>query len=138
MAEAVFRHKVARAGLDDEIAIDSAGTGFWHSGEPPHRGTRRVLEEKGVSHAGITARQITLDDLNRFDYLITMDEANYDDVLALGEARGKVRPLLSYAPELGIREVPDPYYTGNFNAVYAMVDSACEGLLAALRAENGL
>ena len=138
MAEAIFRHKVAQAGLADRISADSAGTGHWHTGEPPHRGTRLVLEHFGVSAAGITARQIAPDDLNRFDYVITMDDANYDNVLAIGEARGKVRPLLSYAPELGIREVPDPYYSGNFNAVYKMTDSACEGLLAAIRVEHDL
>lgn len=34
MAEAVFRHKVKEAGLEDKIFVDSAGTGHWHVGQP--------------------------------------------------------------------------------------------------------
>ena len=43
MAEAVFRHQVKEAGLEDAISIDSAGTGDWHIGHPPHQGTRDIL-----------------------------------------------------------------------------------------------
>jgi protein-tyrosine phosphatase len=138
MAEAVFRHKVAQVGLADGIEVDSAGTGYWHVGEPPHRGTRRTLEEKGISSAGMAARQMEVADLDLFDYILTMDETNLADVLSLGPSRAVVRPLLSYAPDLGLTEVPDPYYTGGFEGVYHLVDRACDGLLAALRSDHDL
>ena len=48
MAEALMRHKVENAGLADKISIDSAGLGAWHVGEPPHRGTRQVLDKAGI------------------------------------------------------------------------------------------
>lgn len=134
MAEAILRHKVAEAGLAARVTVDSAGTGDWHAGEPPHRGTRGILTAKGISHAGMTARQITANDLETFDYILTMDDANLGNVRRMGVARGVVRPLLEYAPDLGHAEVPDPYYDNRFADVYRMVDIACDGLLAEIRA----
>jgi protein-tyrosine phosphatase len=138
MAEAVFRHKVRAAGLESRIEADSAGTGSWHAGEPPHRGTRRLLDEKGIDYAGMCARQLTTDDLDSFDYILTMDDANLAGVRGLGPARGVVRPLLKYAPMAGVTEVPDPFYTGGFEGVHALIDEACDGLLEAIRREHRL
>lgn len=141
MAEAVFRHKVKEAGLDGQIEVDGAGTGDWHIGATPHRGTRRILDERGVSYAGMTARQILDTDLDEFDYILTMDAMNLADVHALRAAsdyKAVVRPLLEYAPHLNLTEVPDPYYTGGFEGVYQMIDAACDGLLAAIRRDHRL
>src|SRR4051812_26586452 len=76
MAEAVFLHKVKAAGLDGEISADSAGTGNWHVGAPPHSGTRRILSAKGIAYEG-RARQLSRSDLDSFDYILTMDEQNF-------------------------------------------------------------
>ncbi|GAY76946.1 low molecular weight protein tyrosine phosphatase [Sporolactobacillus inulinus] len=46
MAEAVMRAKIAAIGLDQKITVDSAGTGNWHVGEPPHQGTQRELKKR--------------------------------------------------------------------------------------------
>lgn len=141
MAEAVFMHKVRQAGLQNEIEADSAGTGNWHAGNPPHRGTLQVLRAHHIEYQG-RARQIELDDLDTFDYILTMDESNLANVRALEAERkpGKavIRPFLEYAPHSGFREVPDPYYTGGFDGVYKLVDEAASGLLAAIRVEHGL
>ena len=138
MAEAVLRHKVREAGLEARISVDSAGTGHWHAGEPPHHGTRRLLDRYAVSYEGMRARQITPDDLHTFDYVLTMDDQNLEDVRAMAQGRAKVAPLLSFAPDLGVAEVPDPYYTGGFVGVYSMIDAACDALLATVRRDHGL
>lgn len=137
MAEGIFRHKVAAAGLSEKIEADSAGTGDWHVGEPPHAGTRRALAANDVEYRH-RARQITPDDLLACDYVLTMDDANLRAVQRLGAARGTLKPLLDYAPRQPLREVPDPYYTGDFDGVYKLLDTATEGLLAAIRQERGL
>ncbi|MBC8136767.1 MAG: low molecular weight phosphotyrosine protein phosphatase [Fibrella sp.] len=138
MAEAVFRAKVTAAGLEHRIKIDSAGTGGWHAGEPPHHGTRSLLDKYGISYAGQKARQITCEDLNTYDFVVTMDEMNRSDVQALGPVRGKIVPLLGFAPHTGVSEVPDPYYTGGFEGVYQLVNAGCDGLLSAIRTEYGI
>lgn len=138
MAEAILRHKVAEAGLSGAIQVDSAGTGDWHAGEPPHRGTRQTLDKRKISYQGMAARQITQKDLDTFDYILTMDEDNLYGVRRLGPARGQVRPLMEYADHLNIPAVPDPYYDGRFEEVYRLVDAACDGLLETIRDEYEL
>ena len=136
MAEAVFRHKIAARGLSREFAIDSAGTGDWHSGEPPHPGTRAILDLHGIPWENQRARQIGKTDFSPpvsvKNYLVTMDDSNLRDVKRLAERYGDtvsvIRPLLSFAPNLGT-EVPDPYYDGRYAEVYALVDSATDALI---------
>jgi protein-tyrosine phosphatase len=137
MAEAVFAHKVREAGLEDAIEADSAGTGHWHVGEPPHSGTRRILAREGIAYAG-RARLIAPADFDRFDYIVAMDRQNRRDIEAMGSGRARVVLFMDYAPHLGVAEVPDPYYDGRFDAVYDLVQEAAEGLLAAIRREHGL
>lgn len=137
MAEGVFLHKVREAGLTGQIETDSAGTGHWHIGEPPHHGTRRLLAQCGIEYTH-RARLLTCEDLDTFDYILTMDEENYRDARALGAGRGTVARLLDYAPHLGLREVIDPYYNGRFDEVLEVVSAAADGLLAAIREEHDL
>jgi protein-tyrosine phosphatase len=137
MAEAVFRHKVRAAGLEDKIEADSAGTGHWHVGSPPHEGTRDLLKRYSIEYAH-QARLIGEEDLDSFDYVLTMDNQNLRDVRALGAGRAVVQPFLKYAPDSRSREVPDPYLTGGFQGVYDLVDRAAEGLLKAICEEHKL
>src|SRR5687767_3765018 len=82
MAEAVFENLVKQAGLSDQIAIDSAGTDGWHAGERAHQRTRDVLRRNGIVYEGC-ARQVTREDLQRFDYLVAMDSDNLAGVREL-------------------------------------------------------
>jgi protein-tyrosine phosphatase len=137
MAEAVFRHKVKQAGLEGKIVIESAGTGDWHIGERPHEGTRNKLDEYRIDHRGMTARQVRAEDFVQFTYIIAMDDSNVRNLQsfapALDEQRASIRKLLEFAPNRAISDVPDPYYTGNFQEVYEMVEESCENLLAYIR-----
>lgn len=136
MAEAVFRALVKEAGLADKIDVESAGTGGWHIGERPHSGTLKVLAEHQIEVGGKRARQLSRSDLAEFNYLIAMDSENVADIEALlGE---RVPRLLEFAPPGSPLDVPDPYYLNNFGQVYQLVRAGCQGLLAQLRAENGL
>jgi protein-tyrosine phosphatase len=139
MAEAVFRDMVAMGGLAGRIEVDSAGTGGWHAGQPPHRRTVAVLRSNGVDPGGQRARQLRAADLRAFDYVVAMDEENLQDIALLrAEARRPVSRLLDYAAELGVRDVPDPYYDDTFEHAYGLVAAGCAGLLRHIRAEHDL
>jgi len=143
MAEALMRHKVTLAGLSDKISIDSAGLGAWHVGEPPHRGTRQVLDNAGISYAGQHARQIETSDLTMFDYIITMDHANYERVEALLIENNDpewpvLRPMMSFVENPIEDIVPDPYYDGRYTYVFDLLDGACDALVASLKDEHSL
>jgi protein-tyrosine phosphatase len=129
MAEAVFRHMVARAGLAGRIVADSAGTGGWHAGEQPHHGTRRVLREQGIDYTH-AARQVSPDDFTRFDYLIALDSDHLFELRArAGRAGARLARLMDFAPAAAARDVPDPYYDGRFAEVYTLIEQGCRGLI---------
>jgi protein-tyrosine phosphatase len=139
MAEAVFKHLVAEAGLGHQFEIDSAGTAAYHVGEPAHPGTRQVLAAHAIPSTSI-ARQVSRADLTEVDYLIAMDRDNLADLQRKGKnlLDGRAHLLLSFAPGEGRLDVPDPYYTGGFEEVYRLVRAGCEGLLTHIRQERGL
>ncbi|GIM44483.1 phosphotyrosine protein phosphatase [Collibacillus ludicampi] len=138
MAEAVFRNLVKTEGLAEEIEIDSAGISGWHAGERPHYGTIQVLSKHGISHDGIYSRQIQKNDLQTFDYIVAMDEENIEGLRKLGVSKGKVFRLLDLVDNSLTKNVPDPYYTGNFDQVYDLIERGCEALLRKIKEEHCL
>src|SRR5258705_10772498 len=127
---------VKDAGLDNSISVDSCGTAEWYVGDPPHPGTLKVLAEHDISceHRG---RQLNVSDLVA-DYLIPMDRDNLAGIQALGQAKGELRLLLDYVPELGLRDMPDPWYTGRFDETFDRVQRGCVKLLENIRQAEDL
>ena len=139
-AEGVMRSIVAEQGREDEVEIDSAGTGGWHVGDAPDRRATDAARRRGVVLEG-AARQVAPEDFERFDLLLGADRENVAELRRLApdeQARAKVRLLREFdpasagAPDL---DVPDPYYGGadGFEDVLDKVEAACRGLLAELR-----
>lgn len=139
MAEAVMRHFVENEKLSDVIEVDSAGTGDWHIGKQPHEGTRNLLDNKKISYTGMKARQIIGSDEVDFQYIVCMDDQNLKDVQAVFNAakvdgvKGKVITFMSLVDGADVTEVPDPYYTGNFEYVYELVEEGCRKLLEEIK-----
>jgi protein-tyrosine phosphatase len=138
MAEAVMRDLVMKNDLADKIVVDSAGTGDWHIGHRPHKGTLQKLAEHHVDSEGIVARLLEKQDIEKFDYVICMDESNVRNANAVfgSSDLGRVKLLLDYLPDHELREVPDPYYDGNFSQTYALVKAGCEAILQQIRIDN--
>ncbi|HUH80312.1 MAG TPA: low molecular weight protein-tyrosine-phosphatase [Solirubrobacteraceae bacterium] len=139
-AEGVMRSLVIREGLEDQIQLDSAGTGSWHLGSAPDGRARQAAAGRGIELAG-RARQVRPEDLGSFDLVLAMDRENERLLMALARderERSKVRMLREFDPVSardGELEVPDPYYgaAGGFEEVLDLVQAACEGLLAEIR-----
>ncbi|GAA0288946.1 protein-tyrosine phosphatase [Gracilibacillus halotolerans] len=129
MAEAIFKKIVKENGLSDQIEIDSAGTGDWHIGKPPHIGTRNKLDEMKISYEGQKARQVQDGDLENFDYVIGMDASNLENLRPFKRGPNTVVKRLMDFVEDAKEDVPDPYYTNNFDYTYELVEEGCEQLL---------
>jgi protein-tyrosine phosphatase len=144
MAEAVMRHQVEHAKLSDRIEVDSAGTGDWHLGHPPHEGTRKLLDQHQISHQGMKARLVASNDFAAFDYIVCMDTNNLRDVRKLlSESEGdkehkRLFTFMELLPDKGMADVPDPYYDGNFSYVYELVENGCKELLKRVQADMNL
>lgn len=129
MAEAVMRHLIKEKGLQDKIEVDSAGTSSWHVGEPPHDGTQNKLKEYNISFEGIKARQFSKEDFEKFDYIVGMDSSNIQNIKEIVGVSNhpKIFRFLDLTEHK--KDVPDPYYTGDFQETYELVKEGCESLL---------
>lgn len=127
MAEAIFRDQFERRGETTNFSVDSAATSRWEVGNPPHRGTKKILEEHGIGTKGMRARQVTTDDFYRADYIIGMDRENVEDLLSIAPkgTEDKIHLYLDSVPGKEGQGIPDPWYTGNFEETYALIQ---EGL----------
>ncbi|NDJ54891.1 MAG: low molecular weight phosphotyrosine protein phosphatase [Chloroflexi bacterium] len=137
MAEGIFNEMIRQRGLKGQITVDSVGTGGWHEGETAHPGTRQILAEHGITYVG-QARQIQAADLSEADYLVAMDTSNLNGIKRLGETHAELFRLLDLVPKAGTKDVPDPYYTGDFETVYNLVYAGCEALLEKIVQQEGL
>ena len=134
-----MRHKIQLAGLSHLIEVDSAGTGEWHIGKQPHAGTRELLEHYRISYEGIRARQFHEHDFQNFTYIVCMDESNERDVRVwkgANEGNSVIFRFMELLPEEQDANVPDPYYTGNFDEVYRLVAAGCDRLLHRILTEQ--
>lgn len=139
MAEGVVRHLAEEAGLTDQLELDSAATGAWHTGSPPDERAQETLRQCGLDISGQRARAITRPDFEYYDLILAMDTMNTGDLMEMcpPEFAEKIRLFLSYAPETGVKEVPDPYYGGSdgFKNVLSLIEQAGKNLLAELQAQ---
>ncbi|HET7627467.1 MAG TPA: low molecular weight protein-tyrosine-phosphatase [Bacillales bacterium] len=140
MAEVLFQEHVKKAGLANDIETDSAGTGAWHIGEPPHVGTQKKLAEKGLNTEGMRGRKLTEQDLKDFQYVIAMDAENLGEIhrMAGYDCDAYTARLLDFVEESEFADVPDPFFTGDFDTVYDLVNEGCRRLLAFIRERENL
>lgn len=136
-AHGFFRDVVLKEALHESIYIDSAGTGDWHIGRRPDPRAIEHASKRGVDLDDLRARQVTVDDFEKYDYILAMDNQNLDDLRSMQPANyeGHLGLFLDFAAAYDAREVPDPYYGGSqgFDLVLDMVEDGCQGLLADIR-----
>ena len=131
-AEAVFRDLAAAGGL--EVATDSAGTSDWHFGDPPYGPMIRAAAARGYDLSTLRARQFEQGDFAGFDLIIAMDSENIGDIERLRPSASQtpVRRLLDYTPNSAVRDVPDPYFTRDFDGALDLIEAASRALLVSL------
>ena len=138
MAEALFRDILKKENLSEKVTVDSAATSSWHIGSPPHKGTLAILKKYNVSSDDLVGRQLTKEDFEKFDYIIGMDESNVKNIFDItGKPQHpKIIRLLELTEHK--KDVPDPYYTGDFEETYQLVTEGCRALLEKIRNEQNL
>ncbi len=130
--EGVMRHLVTKAGLDETVIVDSAGTGAWHIGEYPDSRMTLAARERGY-RLDSKGRQLTKQDFKNFDYIIPMDAKNHSSCenLAPDDGTAKIIPMKSYVRSHKIEGIPDPYFGGDegFELVMDLIEEGCANLL---------
>ena len=139
-AQGIFEHVVRENGMQDRFVVDSAGTYSGHRGELPDRRMRTAALYRGfaLTHK---ARPVSGLDFLDFDYIIAMDDQNYEDLMHLApsvEDSRKIRRMAEFFTTHKISYVPDPYYMGveGFSHVLDLLEEGCRNLFeAVIRAE---
>ena len=129
MAEFILKDLVDKAGLADEIYIESAATSMEEYGNDMYYLAKQKLTEEGIPFSRRSARQITKKDYDKFDFIIGTEERNIDNILRiLGEDNeSKVSRLLDFTETP--KDIADPWFTGNFDVTYCDVVEGCQGFL---------
>jgi protein-tyrosine phosphatase len=137
MAQIVSAHLVKKAGLASQVKIESAGTQAGRIREPADPRTTKVLAKRDYPSTRVRSRRVAIGDFDRFDLILAMDQSNMNDLRQVcpNEHAHKLRMFLEFAPELGLLEVPDPYFGGplGFEKVLDLCEAAARGLIAQLK-----
>ena len=133
MADVVLQERIADAGLDDRVSVDSSGTGGWHVGGPMDRRAAATLTAAGYDATRHRARQWAGND--EHDLVLAMDAQNLADIGGPGD---RVMAFRAFDPDEPGGDVPDPYYGGDsgFEEVLAMVERTARSLAAALESQR--
>ncbi|WP_305907510.1 low molecular weight protein-tyrosine-phosphatase [Methylomarinum sp. Ch1-1] len=139
-AEGVFQTLLKERQLQHCFEIDSAGTHAYHVDEAPDLRAQKAARDRGVELSHLRARKFIYGDFEDYDFILAMDDDNYQILMEAcpEEYKTKIKYFLDYAPHLGEREVPDPYYGGKygFERVLDMVEAASLGFVDSLQQEG--
>lgn len=126
MAEAIMRQRLLVRKITG-LNVTSRGTGEWNLGQPPHEGTQDILTKNDIPFDNMISELFKADD--DFDYIIAMDQSNVENIKQINSnIKGQLYKLLDFS-DMNETDVPDPYYTNNFEGVYKMVQSSCDNLI---------
>lgn len=128
MAHVVLEERLAEAGLDDRVTVDSSGTGGWHVGERMDPRAAATLVDAGYDPSRHRARQYDDSWAATHDLVLAMDHDNLAD---LGGRSDRVSMFRDFDPVDPGSDVPDPWYGGSegFTAVLAMVERTSVALV---------
>ncbi|MDR4945641.1 low molecular weight protein-tyrosine-phosphatase [Neobacillus cucumis] len=138
MAEALFRYLVKKENLANKITVDSAATSSWQIGFPPHEGTLNILKKYNIPSDGLVGRQLKKNDFWKFDYIIGMDESNLKNIYKITGMPNHPKIIRLLDLTRYKKDIPDPFFTGDFDQTYRLVSAGCRVLLNKIRSEQKL
>lgn len=131
LAEGILKQKIKENNLDWEVS--SAGTGYWHIGNPPDERSIAIARQNGIDISDQRAQQLRPGDLQYYDLIFAMDASNYRNILTYAtseEEREKVEMIMNLVEPGRNQKVPDPYYNDDgFKEVFEMLERACDKLI---------
>ena len=130
-AEGVLLAEVEKAGLQDQVTVDSAGTTGYHIGERADHRMRAAASRRSYDLQS-RARKVSRDDLTNFDLVIAMDKDNLSHLQKLPpQPTARVCLFHDFLSDDWPEEVPDPYYgcDDGFEFVLDMLEAGCPNIL---------
>ena len=136
MGEFILKDMVKKRGIAEQFHIASAATSSEELGNPVYPPARRILKEHGIDPSGKTARRMTREDYEEYDYLLAAEQYNIRNMLYItgGDPEQKICRLLDFSKRP--RDIDDPWYTGDFTTAWNDIVEGCEAFLAYLEREG--
>ena len=118
MAEYMFKDLVKKRNIDNKFIVESRATSSEEVGNDMDIRAKRKLSENNIPINKHTAKKITIDDYNNFDYIIGMEKSNITNILRIikEDKDRKVYRLLDFTDKK--KDIDDPWYTNNFDITY--------------------
>ena len=125
MAEMIFKDMIIKNNKRYMISCASRATSYEEIGNDMYPDAKEVLRKNDVFIEKHSAKRITKDDYNQYDYIIVMEERNKRDVInIIGEdIDNKIHLLMEYTDNY--QEIEDPWYTGRFDYVFKLINEGC-------------
>ena len=137
-AEAIFIKLLEKKGLSRGFIVDSAGTGSWHIGKKADSRMRIAAARRDINILS-RARQITSKDFEEFNYILAMDDSNFQNIQDLKNRTSstdfaEIEKIQNFRSVFDESEVPDPYFGGDegFDHVLDILEDSVSGLLESI------
>lgn len=132
LAEGILQDKAFKAGL--RWSVESAGTGAWHSGQPPHHLSQKVAKMNGIDISSQRAKQFIASDFETYDKIYALADDVLDEIKRIAGKKfnaEKADLLMNEIYPGRNMDVPDPYYgpEQGYHEVYAMIEKSCEAII---------
>lgn len=122
MAEFIAKHLISRTHIRD-VEVKSCGLNGLHNGQAMHLGTQKALTQNAIPFSKFQSQQVSQSLFAWATDVLVMDHANYEALVAQFGRHNKISKLTDYG-HLGYAEVPDPWYTGDFDETYTILFDA--------------
>ncbi|MCR6571284.1 low molecular weight phosphotyrosine protein phosphatase [Campylobacter insulaenigrae] len=137
MAEFIMKDLIAQNNLNNKINVSSAGTSGYHDGEDAHYKTKEILKNKNILVKNFCSKKLNEKMCQENNLIIVMDNSNLKNTIKMFPAyKDKIKKLTDYVVNLDYDEVPDPWYSGDFDETYLILSNACANLLTCIKSQH--
>ena len=128
MAEMIFKDLIIKNNKRYMMSCVSRATSIEEIGNDIYPQAKRKLVQMGVTCESHRATQVTKSDYDKYDYIIVMEERNKRDLLRIidEDKDNKIHLLLEYTDN--IKDIDDPWYSGDFDTAFNEINEGCTGL----------
>lgn len=116
-SEYIFKYLIKKKNLQNEYACFSRGTSNEEFGNDIYPPMKNELRKHNIPFDDHFARKVSVDELNRSDYIFFMDEYNYRNLMYIDSKNKFKYENITYLNNK-IDHIDDPWYTGNFNKTF--------------------